>query len=251
MTKQQVFAIILIVLCIDQCSKIYIKTHFELGQEFVIFNWFKIFFVENDGMAWGAKLSDFTSIISDKSAKLCLTIFRILALIGIGYWLFVLVKKQAYRFLILAVSLVFSGALGNILDSVFYGFFFDDSLGQKAVFFPDKGYSSLFYGNVVDMLYFPLYKGYFPDWFPFIGGHYFTLFNPVFNVADVAISIGVGLLILCNMAIKLQKNLLSELINLIWCKTIIQCNIIGLNVFNFFISFKKGESYFHCIRTVF
>jgi signal peptidase II len=205
MTKQQVFAIILIVLCIDQCSKIYIKTHFELGQELVIFSWFKILFVENDGMAWGAKLSDFTSIISDKSAKLCLTIFRILALTGIGYWLFGLVKKGAYRFLILAVSLVFSGALGNILDSVFYGFFFGDSLGQKAVFFPDKGYSSLFYGNVVDMLHFPLYKGYFPDWFPFIGGHYFTFFNPVFNVADVAISIGVGLLILCNMSNKTSK----------------------------------------------
>ena len=185
MTKQQVFAIILIVLCIDQCSKIYIKTHFELGQELVIFNWFKILFVENDGMAWGAKLSDFTSIISDKSSKLCLTIFRILALIGIGYWLFRLVKKQAYRFLILAVSLVFSGALGNILDSVFYGVFFDDSLGQKEVFFADKGY--------------------FPDWFPFIGGHYFTFFNPVFNVADVAISIGVGLLILCNMGNKTSK----------------------------------------------
>lgn len=206
MTKQQVFAIILTVLFIDQCSKIYIKTHFELGQTLVIFNWFKILFVENDGMAWGAKLSDFTSFISDKSAKLYLTIFRILALIAIGYWLFGLVKRQASRILILAVTLVFSGALGNILDSVFYGIIFNDSLGQKAVLFADKGYGSLFYGNVVDMLHFPIYKGYFPEWFPFIGGHYFTFFNPVFNVADVAISTGVGLLILCNMGHKRSKN---------------------------------------------
>ena len=210
MTKQQVFAIILIVICIDQFSKIYIKTHFELGQELIIFNWFKILFVENDGMAWGAKLSDFSSIISDKSAKLSLTIFRILALIAIGYWLYRLVKKRAYRFIILAVSLLFSGALGNILDSVFYGFFFNDSLGQKAVFSPNNGYSSLFYGNVVDMLCFPLYKGYFPERFPLIGGHYFTFFNPVFNVADVAISIGVGMLVLCNLCNKTSKKTFSH-----------------------------------------
>jgi signal peptidase II len=137
---------------------------------------------------------------------LYLTIFRILALIAIGYWLFGLVKRQASRILILAVTLVFSGALGNILDSVFYGIIFNDSLGQKAVLFADKGYGSLFYGNVVDMLHFPIYKGYFPEWFPFIGGHYFTFFNPVFNVADVAISTGVGLLILCNMGHKSSKN---------------------------------------------
>ena len=93
-----------------------------------------------------------------------------------------------------------------ILDSVFYGIIFNDSLGQKAVLFADKGYGSLFYGNVVDMLHFPIYKGYFPEWFPFVGGHYFTFFNPVFNVADVAISTGVGLLILCNMGHKRSKN---------------------------------------------
>ena len=205
MSKQQVFGFILIVLCIDQCTKIYIKTHFELGQEVVIFSWFKILFVENDGMAWGAKLSDFNSLISDEVAKLALTMFRIFALIGIGFWLIRIIKKQQSRLLTLAVSFIFSGALGNIIDSVFYGLIFDDSIGQKATLFAKKGYAALCYGNVVDMLYFPLYKGYLPDWLPFVGGHYFTFFNPVFNVADIAISTGVVLLLLLNSRKKLKN----------------------------------------------
>ena len=205
MSKQQVFGFILILLCIDQCTKIYIKTHFELGQEIVIFSWFKILFVENDGMAWGAKISDFSSLISDEVAKLALTMFRIFALIGIGFWLIRIIKKQHSRLLILAVSFIFSGALGNIIDSVFYGLIFGDSIGQKATLFAKESYAALCYGNVVDMLYFPLYKGYLPDWLPFVGGHYFTFFNPVFNVADIAISTGVVLLLLLNSQKKLKN----------------------------------------------
>ena len=198
MSRQKVFGLILIVLCIDQCTKIYIKTHFELGEEVFIFQWFRILFVENDGMAWGAKISDFFSFVSEKSAKLILTLFRILALIGIGYWLWKLIRKKASLKHIIALALIFSGALGNIIDSIFYGFIFDDSIGQKATLFTKKGYANFCYGNVVDMLYFPLFNGYIPNWIPFIGGKYFSFFSPVFNVADVAISSGVGLLLLAN-----------------------------------------------------
>lgn len=195
MSKQRVFGIIVLILCLDQCTKLYVKTHFELGQEFLVFSWFSILFVENDGMAWGAKLNDFFSIISNSTAKLILTTFRILALIGIGYWLNKLICKKAHKILSLAVAFIFSGALGNIIDSVFYGVIFDDSLGQVASLFPDQGYASFGYGKVVDMLHFPIYSGTFPDWVPVVGGDYFTFFNPVFNIADVAISTGVALLL--------------------------------------------------------
>lgn len=195
LSKKHVFIVVFSVLIFDQFTKIYIKTHFVLGQEWVVLDWFKILFVENEGMAWGAKLSDFSSFISEKTAKLILTIFRLIAMFGIGYWLHTSIKKQTSIHLIYAIALIFSGALGNIIDSVFYGVVFDDSLGQKATLFAENNYGSLFYGKVVDMLYFPLIKGYFPDWLPFIGGDYFTFFNPVFNVADVAISTGVGLLL--------------------------------------------------------
>jgi signal peptidase II len=150
-------------------------------------------------MAWGTKLSDFISFISDRTAKLSLTIFRIVAIFGIGYWLFDAVKKQSPKVLIWAIVFIFAGALGNILDSVFYGVLFNDSFGQVASFLPiEGGYDSLLHGKVVDMLYFPLWKGYLPEWLPFYGGQYFTFFEPVFNVADVAISTGFGLLIFFN-----------------------------------------------------
>ena len=187
MSKKNALIVILLVLFVDQITKIYIKTHFELGQEFVVFDWFKILFVENDGMAWGAKLSDFSAHISGKTAKLVLTLFRLVAVAAIGCW-----------HLICALVLIFSGALGNIIDSVFYGVVFDDSLGQKASLFSENPYGSLFYGKVVDMLHFPVFKGYLPNWMPFVGGEYFTFFNPVFNFADVAISTGVGLLLVYN-----------------------------------------------------
>ena len=198
MSKKQTLLLIAIILFFDQVSKIYIKTHFELGQELQVFNWFRVFFIENEGMAWGAKLSDISSYITDSTAKLFLSIFRVFAVCGIGYWLFQSIQKQASKMLIVSVTLVFSGALGNIIDSVFYGLLFNSSSGQIATFSPTKGYSGLFYGNVVDMLYFPLFKGSFPEWFPFFGGQYFSFFDPVFNIADMAISTGIGLLLFFN-----------------------------------------------------
>ncbi|MFL0353343.1 lipoprotein signal peptidase [Xanthomarina sp. GH4-25] len=199
MTIKKSILFIILILLIDQISKIYIKTHFVIGEELQVFSWFKIYFVENDGMAWGTKLSDFISFISDRTAKLSLTIFRIVAIFGIGYWLFDSVKKQSPRVLIWAIVFIFAGALGNILDSVFYGVLFNDSFGQVASFLPTEGgYDTLLHGKVVDMLYFPIWKGYLPDWLPFYGGDYFTFFEPVFNVADVAISTGFGLLVFFN-----------------------------------------------------
>lgn len=191
--------LILLILAVDQILKIYIKTHFKLQDSIEIFSWFELLFVENDGMAWGAKLSDFLPFISDRTAKLILTLFRILAVTGIGYWLLKTIKTDGSRVLTVSLSLIFAGALGNIIDSVFYGILFNDSYGQIAAFLPEEGgYDSLLHGKVVDMLHFPLWKGYLPDWIPGYGGEYFTFFEPVFNIADMAISSGVGMLIFFN-----------------------------------------------------
>ncbi len=203
--KKSIFIIVSVIL-IDQISKIYVKTHFQLGDSIKVFSWFEILFIENDGMAWGAKLSDFTSLISDKSAKLILTLFRLLAILGIGYWLYSVIKDKGSKTLIVSVSLIFAGALGNIIDSVFYGLLFGNSFNEVALFLPKNGgYANLFYGNVVDMLHFPLWTGVFPRWLPIIGGKAFTFFEPVFNIADMAISTGVGVLILFNKRVFLNK----------------------------------------------
>ena len=198
--------LIIIILLIDQISKIYIKTHFELGESVKVFNWFQLLFVENSGMAWGTKLSDFTSFISDRTAKVILSVFRLIAIIGIGYWLYSSIRTKASKWLILSISLIFAGALGNIIDSVFYGKIFSSSKGQIANFFPaGGGYDTFLHGNVVDMLYFPIYQGFLPDWIPFVGGDYFTFFEPVFNVADVAISTGFLMLIVFNKKVFPKK----------------------------------------------
>ena len=192
MSLKKASIIIVLVLLIDQISKFYIKTNFSLGEEVPVFDWFRILFVENEGMAWGTK-------IPGEYGKLFLTLFRLVAIVGIGYWLWDSVRKNGSRILITAIALIFAGAFGNIIDSVFYGIIFNDSYGQVAEFMPaEGGYGTLFHGKVVDMLYFPLWQGNLPEWIPFWGGNYFTFFEPVFNIADTAISAGVILLLLFN-----------------------------------------------------
>ncbi len=211
MSLKKSIYLIIIILLIDQISKIYIKTHFALQESIEVFTWFKIFFIENDGMAWGTKISDFVSFIDDRTAKVTLTVFRIIAIFGIGYWLNDAAKKQSPKVLILAIALIFAGALGNIIDSVFYGVLFNDSHGQVATFLPELGgYDSLLHGKVVDMLYFPLWEGYLPEWIPFKGGEYFTFFNPVFNIADMAISTGFIMLIVFNKKAFAKKKAESD-----------------------------------------
>lgn len=192
MTLKKSVLIITLVLLVDQVSKFYVKTHFSLGDSVKVFDWFQILFVENEGMAWGAK-------IPGEYGKLFLTLFRLVAIVGIGYWLWDSVRKKMSKVLIVAVALIFAGAFGNIIDSVVYGLIFNDSHHQVATLFPSEGgYGTIFHGKVVDMLYFPLWKGYLPEWLPFWGGKFFTFFDPVFNIADMSISTGVGLLIAFN-----------------------------------------------------
>ncbi|WP_411029119.1 lipoprotein signal peptidase [Spongiimicrobium sp. 3-5] len=197
MNLKKSLILIAIILLIDQISKIYIKTHFELGESETVFAWFKILFIENEGAAWGTKLSDILPV-SEGLGKLILTVFRLFAIFGIGYWLYDTIKKQASNTLILAVSLIFAGALGNIIDSVFYGIVFNESYGQVATLFSDEPYGQLFYGKVVDMLYFPMVDTTWPDWVPYFGNKSFRFFEPVFNIADTSISTGVGILLVFN-----------------------------------------------------
>jgi len=199
MSLKSTSLLIFIILIVDQTSKFYVKTHFALGDDIQVFNWFKILFVENNGMAWGTKLSDFTNLISDRTAKLILTLFRVVAIFGIGYWLVNTIRTEGSKLLVISIALIFAGAMGNIIDSVFYGIIFNDSVGQLAQLFPiEGGYDTFLHGNVVDMLYFPIWKGFLPEWIPFVGGNYFTFFEPVFNVADMAISTGFVMLIVFN-----------------------------------------------------
>jgi signal peptidase II len=189
MSLKKSILIISIILIVDQISKIYIKTNFKLYDSIEVFSWFKILFIENEGMAWGAK-------IPGSYGKIILTVFRLFAIVGIGWWLWDSTRKKAPKVLLIAISLIFAGALGNIIDSVFYGVIFNESLGQIASFLPEGGgYAPWLKGNVVDMLYFPLYDDILPEWVPIWGGERFVFFEPVFNVADTAISTGFGILL--------------------------------------------------------
>lgn len=174
----------------DQALKLWIKTHMTLGQEILIFDWFIIHFTENVGMAFGMELGG-------DYGKLGLSIFRIVAVGGIGYYLWKVSKKGASDIVLISLALVFAGAMGNIIDSTFYGLMFSDSYGHVAEIFPvDGGYANVFYGRVVDMFYFPLFYGYFPSWMPWVGGEHFLFFSAIFNVADAAITVGMALIIL-------------------------------------------------------
>ena len=195
---KKALAIIFGVLFADQALKIWIKTNMVLGQEYVVFDWFIIHFTENVGMAFGMEFGG-------DYGKLALSLFRIVAIVGIGVYLFSVAKKGASTIVVVALSLVFAGALGNIIDSVFYGLIFSDSYTQVATLFPEGGgYAGILYGRVVDMFYFPLYDGVFPEWIPYVGGDRFLFFNAIFNVADAAITVGMALIIL------FQKQFLSE-----------------------------------------
>ena len=199
MSLKKSILLVLLILILDQISKVYIKLNFPLtlyGQAALLdWGWFKILFVENKGMAWGAKISDFIPFISDETGKLLLTSFRIFAVPIIFYWLYDSIQKKESKLLTLSISLILAGAIGNLIDSVFYGYLFTDSYLNVATFSPGNGYEKLFFGNVVDMLQFPLFEWYWPEWIPFIGGNYFTFFDPVFNLADTSISTGIGIMI--------------------------------------------------------
>jgi signal peptidase II len=180
-------SIILLILLLDQISKLWIKTHFAIGDEIQITNFFYLHFIENDGMAFGMSFFD----------KKYLTLFRIIASLGIAYYIFKSIKTNSERIFIISLSLIFAGALGNIIDSLFYGLVFTEStpfsIAECVPF--GQGYAPVFYGKVVDMLYFPLISGTYWSWLPIVGGAPFTFFAPVFNIADASITIGVILIL--------------------------------------------------------
>jgi len=196
------FIFVLILLFFDQFLKFYIKLNFPLtlyGQPAIIdLGFFKLLFIENEGMAMGARLNNIFPFLSDYSAKLSLTMFRLIAVLGIGYWLISALKNNKSNLFKITLCLIFAGALGNIIDSVFYGQWFSSSYGQVATFLPETGYAPIFFGNVVDMLQFPIATWIWPSWLPFIGGESFTFFEYVFNFADAYISTGVLILIFFN-----------------------------------------------------
>lgn len=178
--------LIAVILLVDQAFKIWIKTHMTIGDEFhVLGNWFIIHFTENNGMAFGMEFWG-------KSGKLFLSLFRIVAIGAIGYAVYQLIKQKANTGLVLGISAILAGAIGNLIDSAFYGVIFNDSLTELAKLFPvGGGYSTFLHGRVVDMLYFPIINTTYPHWFPWVGGHPFVFFSPVFNLADSAITTGV------------------------------------------------------------
>ncbi len=188
---KRVGIIVFLVLFLDQFVKIWVKTHMYLGQEFhILGNAFIIHFTENNGMAFGMEFAG-------EYGKLFLSLFRVIAIGAIGYYIVTLTKTKAHIGYISSMALIFAGALGNLIDSLFYGKIFNESYSEIAKLFPEEGgYAGIFYGKVVDMLYFPLIEGHFPQWFPMWGGEEFLFFRPVFNIADASITAGVIIILL-------------------------------------------------------
>jgi signal peptidase II len=187
-----VAGVVLLIILADQVLKFYIKTSYTIGEEHqLIGSWFRLHFVENEGMAWGLKWGgDF--------GKLALTLFRLVAVIFGTFLIRRFIRKKYHNGFIICSALIYAGALGNLLDSMFYGLIFNEStfFSVATLFPPEGGYTSFLHGKVVDMLYFPIVQSTFPDWFPVWGGEPFEFFSPVFNLADASISCGVMTLLL-------------------------------------------------------
>ncbi len=182
--------IIFLIIVVDQILKIWIKTNMMMGEEYRIADWFIIHFTENPGMAFGMEFGG-------DYGKLALSLFRLVAIAFMTWYLFRSITKKANYYFIVPLSLIVAGALGNLIDSAFYGLIFNESYHQVAQMFPpDGGYAGFLHGRVVDMFYFPIINGTYPDWVPRIGGNPFTFFKPVFNIADASITTGVFILII-------------------------------------------------------
>jgi signal peptidase II len=175
--------LIAIVLILDQVLKVWIKTNMMIGQEIHFFDWFIIHFTENKGMAFGMEFGG-------SFGKYLLSVFRLVAIVAIAIYLKNIATTDVKKGVVLSISLVLAGAIGNMIDSAFYGLIFSESYGQLATVF-EGGYAGFLQGKVVDMFYFPLINGHFPQWLPLIGGNHFIFFRPVFNIADASISVGV------------------------------------------------------------
>ncbi len=188
MKKRSVFLIICLIVIADQLLKIYVKTHFYAGESHpVLGHWFQLYFIENEGMAYGWKFGG-------EFGKMALTLFRLAAVIFGVFYIKRIVEKKYNTGFIICVALIFAGALGNLIDSMFYGLIFENSSMDAmniAHIFPAHGYAGFLHGNVVDMLYFPIIHTRFPSWFPIWGGQDFDFFSPIFNLADASISTGI------------------------------------------------------------
>ena len=186
---KKLFTISLVIIILDQILKIWVKTNMVLGQEFRIFDWFIIHFTENNGMAFGMEFGGYTG-------KVILTLLRIIV-VSIGIKYIYDLRKNFSQITLVSLALILGGAIGNIIDSSFYGLIFNESYNNVASFMPELGgYAPFLHGKVVDMFYFPLINSHFPNWIPFLGGDHYIFFRPVFNIADAGISIGIFLILI-------------------------------------------------------